>query len=61
MLGGSQTEAFILHPASLTLPREPIVGVESVGWRYSSPSTRFSRRLTIRNPIAESRIAPPAA
>ncbi len=37
-LGGFQTEAFILHPASLTLPDEPIVGAERVnevlrGWR----------------------------
>ena len=37
-LGGSQTEAFLLHPASLTLPPEPIVGAERVnevlrGWR----------------------------
>ncbi len=29
-LGGSQTEAFILHPASFTLPPQPIVGAERV-------------------------------
>jgi hypothetical protein len=29
-LGGSQTEAFILHPTALKLPDEPIVGAERV-------------------------------
>jgi uncharacterized membrane protein YvlD (DUF360 family) len=37
-LGGPQTQAFLLHPAALTLPAEPIVGAERVnevlrGWR----------------------------
>ena len=37
-LGGPQTEPFVLHPARLTVPDEPIVGAASVnallrGWR----------------------------
>jgi hypothetical protein len=37
-LGGPQTRPFVLHPASLPLPAEPIVGAEElhrvlVGWR----------------------------
>ena len=37
-LGGPQTEPFILHPARLRVPDEPIVGAASVnellrGWR----------------------------
>ena len=37
-LGGPQTQPFILHPAHLPAPREPLVGAESVhgllrGWR----------------------------
>ena len=39
-LGGPQTEPFILHPASLEAPGEPIVGAEQVhavlrGWRHA--------------------------
>jgi hypothetical protein len=39
-LGGPQTRAFILHPATLPLPDGPIVGAASVhalllGWRQS--------------------------
>jgi uncharacterized membrane protein YvlD (DUF360 family) len=39
-LGGPQTRAFILHPAELTVPAEPIIGAASVhgvlaGWRQS--------------------------
>ena len=38
-IGGAQTHAFILHPAELTLPPEPLVGAASVyrtllGWRH---------------------------
>jgi hypothetical protein len=29
-LGGTQTRAFILHPASLPLPDEPVVGAAAV-------------------------------
>ena len=37
-LGGPQTEPFILHPARLRMPDEPVVGAEGVnallrGWR----------------------------
>ena len=37
-LGGPQTEAFVLAPAALTLPTEPLVGAAAVhgllfGWR----------------------------
>ena len=37
-LGGMQTRPFILHPASLELPGEPLIGAASVhavlrGWR----------------------------
>jgi hypothetical protein len=37
-LGGPQTRPFVLHPAALPLPAEPIVGAEAlhrvlVGWR----------------------------
>jgi len=37
-LGGPQTEAFVLHPAKLAMPDEPLVGAASVnallrGWR----------------------------
>ena len=37
-LGGPQTEAFVLHPAKLAMPGEPLIGAASVnallrGWR----------------------------
>ena len=39
-MGGTQTRAFVLHPASLPMPEEPIVGAAGVhallsGWRRS--------------------------
>src|SRR5262245_36045344 len=38
-LGGPQTRPFVLHPAALTVPAEPIVGAQAVnaillGWRH---------------------------
>jgi hypothetical protein len=38
-LGGPQTRPFLLHPAALAVPSEPIVGAEAVnavllGWRH---------------------------
>jgi len=38
-MGGAQTRAFILHPAELTAPPEPVVGAAAVhrillGWRH---------------------------
>jgi uncharacterized membrane protein YvlD (DUF360 family) len=43
-LGGTQTRPFVLHPASLPVPDEPIVGAASVhallaGWRESLQGT----------------------
>ncbi len=48
-IGGSQTQPFILHPAELEVPAEPIVGAASVhgillGWRHLLQPA--SRRLT---------------
>ena len=39
-MGGPQTRAFVLHPARLPMPEEPIVGAAAVhallsGWRRS--------------------------
>jgi len=44
-IGGSQTRAFLLHPAHLPLPPEPLVGPEAInellrGWRISARPQR---------------------
>jgi hypothetical protein len=52
-IGGPQTQAFILHPASLSVPDEPILGAASVhgilsGWRreLAARDSRQSAQLT---------------
>jgi hypothetical protein len=47
-LGGPQTRPFILHPADLTVPDEPLVGAAAVhalltGWRTSLQSAQDER------------------
>ena len=71
-LGGWQTRAFILHPASLPVPDEPIVGAAAVhgvlaGWRQSLqggarlrsfiPSGRCRRSRRTRDSPGEARAA----
>jgi hypothetical protein len=46
-LGGPQTEAFVLHPARLAMPDEPLVGAASVnallrGWRAELNGAAFA-------------------
>ncbi len=48
-LGGSQTQPFLLHPVSLPVPREPLVGAEAVhgllrGWRAGGQPAQPARR-----------------
>jgi uncharacterized membrane protein YvlD (DUF360 family) len=48
-LGGPQTRPFVLHPAALTGPQEPLVGAASVhgllrGWRQSLQGTPTARQ-----------------
>jgi uncharacterized membrane protein YvlD (DUF360 family) len=52
-LGGPQTQAFILHPAHLPVPDEPIVGAEQVhavlaGWRELLQGERRDAALAAR-------------
>ena len=56
-LGGPQTRPFVLHPASLSMPEEPVVGAEElhrvlVGWRQAlegeSPSPADAAAAAVR-------------
>ena len=57
-LGGPQTRPFILHPKTLALPNEPIVGAEAVhavlsGWRaelQGPPATGRPERMELATP-----------
>jgi hypothetical protein len=54
-LGGPQTRAFILHPVSLPVPDEPIIGAAHVnellrGWRASLQMPRVQIGAPIRPP-----------
>jgi uncharacterized membrane protein YvlD (DUF360 family) len=60
-LGGPQTEAFLLHPVTLALPTEPIVGAERLnqvlrGWRAAldSPGSSPRARPPVSRPGARS-------
>jgi hypothetical protein len=56
-LGGPQTRPFILHPAGLPLPDEPIVGAAAVhavlvGWRRMLAGTGAGQAPTASEPAS---------
>jgi hypothetical protein len=64
-IGGPQTEPFILHPASLPVPAEPIIGAAQVNeilrdWRaqLQGPFDGRSGELSAGVPAAEHPVAP---
>ena len=57
-VGGPQTRAFILHPAELPVPAEPIVGAAQVhavltGWRALLQGERARRDVPVSAPVSE--------
>jgi uncharacterized membrane protein YvlD (DUF360 family) len=57
-VGGPQTQAFILHPAELPVPAEPIVGAAQVhtlltGWRQLLQSEWARREAAVTAPVPE--------
>jgi uncharacterized membrane protein YvlD (DUF360 family) len=59
-LGGPQTQPFILHPARLPMPSEPVVGAAAVhdvlmGWRRSLQEPRRPPAAQIAGPVVPAR------